>query len=96
MIVLSVDFNDLDEQGYILALSRLASGDTPEVGLRAYLLDDEGNSCSGTIASIESALIHVDADWDTWSRAGDAEAKVFTLPAEPAIPPVDDLLAIPA
>jgi hypothetical protein len=95
VIVLSVDFNDLDEQGRVLALLRLAPG-SAEVGTRAYLIDDEGNSCSGTIARVEGALIHIDANWDTWSRASDAEVKVITLPARPLAPPVDDLLAIPA
>lgn len=86
MIPLPVDFNDLDEQGRVLALLRLAPATAEvEVGARAYLLDDEGNSCSGTIASIEDALIHIDADWDTWSPASDVEAEVVTVPAEPLV-----------
>jgi hypothetical protein len=91
MIPLPVDFNDLDEQGRVLALCRLAP-DTAEVGAWAYLLDDEGNSCSGTIASIEGALIHVDADWDTWSPASDLEVQVAVLPREPQ----PKLLLVPA
>ncbi len=91
MIPLPVDFNDLDEQGRVLALLRLAP-DTAEVGARAYLLDDEGNSCSGTITSIEGALIHVDADWNTWSPASAVEVKVVTVCAFQ----LNDLLCVPA
>jgi hypothetical protein len=68
MIRLQVDFNSLDDEGRVLALKRLAPR-PPKVGMRAYLLDDEGNRCWGTIAAVQGGLIHVDADWRTWTTS---------------------------
>jgi hypothetical protein len=72
MIRLPVEFNDLDEQGRLLVLAELAPEPITD-GERAYLFDDEGNSCWGTVTSIGDGLIRVDADWDTWRSGGPVE-----------------------
>jgi hypothetical protein len=66
MIRLQVDFNDLDDDGRVLALRRIAPRAARD-GERAYMLDDEGNRCWGTIAGGDGGLIYIDADWLTWT-----------------------------
>jgi hypothetical protein len=89
MIRLPVEFNDLDEQGRLLVLVELAP-EPPDEGERAYLFDDEGNSCWGTVSSIDGDLIRVDADWDTWQTDGPVE----TGAAIGATPPPQNLVLV--
>jgi hypothetical protein len=67
MIRLRVDFNELDDDGRVLALARLAPRPLHERE-RVYMADDEGNRCWGRVACTEGALVHVDADWATWTK----------------------------
>jgi hypothetical protein len=66
MISLLVDFNDVDQDGSVMALGRLAPR-RPTVGQRAYLRDEEGNRCWGTVSRVTDRLIFVEPDWDTWT-----------------------------
>lgn len=67
MIPLLVDFNDIDDDGYVIALGRLAPR-RPSVGQRAYLKDEEGNRCWGTVRRVTDTLVAVEPDWDTWTN----------------------------
>lgn len=66
MIPLLVDFNDIDQDGYVVALGRLAPRKAV-VGQRAYLKDEEGNRCWGTVRRVTESLVLVEPEWDTWT-----------------------------
>jgi len=78
ILPLLVSFSELGDDDRVLALTDVAPA-VPEMGQRVYLLDADGNSCFGTVAHVVGGLIEVDADWNTWMRAEDAEAKVYIL-----------------
>lgn len=62
------DFNDIDENGRVFALREDRN---PVVGTRLHLADHEGNSCWGSVASVEGDLLYVDPDWSTWMTVRD-------------------------
>jgi len=63
--LLQVDFNELDDDGYLIALLPPQSP-TPDLGTRYHLLDTDGNYCRGTISSVEGRLVSLILDWSTW------------------------------
>jgi hypothetical protein len=63
--LLRVDFNELDDDGLLIALLPPESPD-PDPGTEFHLLDADGNYCRGTISSIEGRLVSLVLDWSTW------------------------------
>ncbi|MBV9142930.1 MAG: hypothetical protein JO115_18795 [Pseudonocardiales bacterium] len=63
--LLLVDFNELDDDGLLIALLPPESP-APDSGTKFHLLDADGNYCRGTISSVEGRLVSLVLDWSTW------------------------------
>lgn len=65
MKTVMTDFNAVDGEGHILALTEYADAD-PYLDERVFLRDYEGNSAEGIVARKKNTLLYIKIDWDTW------------------------------
>jgi FKBP-type peptidyl-prolyl cis-trans isomerase 2 len=63
MDAVMVDFNSRDEYGRVSALAFPGA----EVGATVFMMDDDGCSCRGKIATADDGEITIDAEWSTFS-----------------------------
>jgi hypothetical protein len=66
LALLRVDFNELDDDGLLIALLPPESP-AHDPGTELHLLDADGNYCRGTVSSIDGRLVSLVLDWSTWS-----------------------------
>src|SRR4051812_43806028 len=80
MIRVRVDFNSVDEDGYVRALQRRATGKVSP-GDEVVAFDADGNSCLAVVETLtrdgRMALELVIATWSEVTGAGASEAGVF-------------------
>jgi hypothetical protein len=82
---ISVDFNERDLEGNVLALAEDAPS-TTSVGDRVVLTDSEGNTVRGEVVSLEPGLVSVRADWSTWRDGDSDEAGLWVARASGPVP----------
>jgi hypothetical protein len=67
-IVFRVDFDLVDDDGWLRVSTRFARGmQPPAAGASVYLLDDGGRGCVGVVEDTSGSTARVRPDWSTWT-----------------------------
>jgi hypothetical protein len=66
-IALRVDFDDIDEEGFVVTSVRFMLGPRhPVEGDLVFLADSRGNSCFGKVHALSGWLARIEPDWTSW------------------------------
>lgn len=82
MIDIRVDFNSVDENGWVTSLVHRASSSNLEVGMKVNAYDSDGNSVEAVIRSLENGAVALEKFMDTWRDSADSSHRQGVMISE--------------